>query len=321
MVVWIHAAVGLYSWLVLKPVWKRIGGLVLPVLFADPGARADRLRRGRARKCWRSSATDPAWRAYITREPATGRAGDEPARCAAGAHPRGLRPARGGRRRRCSAGGMLRDRAAVTVAYDEGFPRAGGAVCRSSSSASPTTFRTRMSARRAGAAARAACASSPAPASLSPRNETERETLARVARGRERSPRLPGARPRQRRIGDARPSARCADALGRAHPGRMGRRHEPRVVVGASCSRSPRAARRARRDLAQGPAETRQRHRQYASRADDRHGRGRVSPTSSSCCWSGIGVEVAVLELCLRFIARRAGCACNSRRARRCVPA
>ena len=36
MVVWIHAAVGLYSWLVLKPVWKRIGGFVLPVLFAIP---------------------------------------------------------------------------------------------------------------------------------------------------------------------------------------------------------------------------------------------------------------------------------------------
>ncbi len=36
MVVWIHAAVGLYSWLVLKVVWKRIGGLVLPLLFAIP---------------------------------------------------------------------------------------------------------------------------------------------------------------------------------------------------------------------------------------------------------------------------------------------
>ena len=34
--VWVHAALGLYSWLVLKPVWQRIGGLVLPVLFAVP---------------------------------------------------------------------------------------------------------------------------------------------------------------------------------------------------------------------------------------------------------------------------------------------
>jgi len=34
--VWVHAALGLYSWLVLKPVWKRIGPLVLPLLFAVP---------------------------------------------------------------------------------------------------------------------------------------------------------------------------------------------------------------------------------------------------------------------------------------------
>lgn len=36
LVVWMHAAIGLYSWLVLKPVWRRLGGLVLPVLFALP---------------------------------------------------------------------------------------------------------------------------------------------------------------------------------------------------------------------------------------------------------------------------------------------
>jgi adenylate cyclase len=34
--VWVHAALGLYSWLVLKPAWRRIGGFVLPVLFAVP---------------------------------------------------------------------------------------------------------------------------------------------------------------------------------------------------------------------------------------------------------------------------------------------
>ena len=34
--VWVHAAIGLYSWLVLKPVWRRIGGVVLPLLFAVP---------------------------------------------------------------------------------------------------------------------------------------------------------------------------------------------------------------------------------------------------------------------------------------------
>ena len=36
IVVWMHGAIGLYSWLVLKPVWRRISGLVLPVLFAIP---------------------------------------------------------------------------------------------------------------------------------------------------------------------------------------------------------------------------------------------------------------------------------------------
>lgn len=34
--VWVHASLGLYSWLVLKPVWRRIGGFVLPVLFVIP---------------------------------------------------------------------------------------------------------------------------------------------------------------------------------------------------------------------------------------------------------------------------------------------
>lgn len=36
VVVWIHGALGLYSWLVLKPIWSRIGGIVLPILFAVP---------------------------------------------------------------------------------------------------------------------------------------------------------------------------------------------------------------------------------------------------------------------------------------------
>ena len=36
VIVWMHAAIGLYSWLVLKPVWRHIGGFVLPVLFAVP---------------------------------------------------------------------------------------------------------------------------------------------------------------------------------------------------------------------------------------------------------------------------------------------
>ena len=36
VVVWIHGALGLYSWLVLKPVWTRIGGIILPILFGVP---------------------------------------------------------------------------------------------------------------------------------------------------------------------------------------------------------------------------------------------------------------------------------------------
>ncbi|MSQ73634.1 MAG: hypothetical protein EXR27_20520 [Betaproteobacteria bacterium] len=34
--VWVHAALGLYTWLVLKPLWRRIGGIVLLLLFAVP---------------------------------------------------------------------------------------------------------------------------------------------------------------------------------------------------------------------------------------------------------------------------------------------
>jgi adenylate cyclase len=65
MVVWIHAAVGLYSWLVLKPVWKRIGGFVLPVLFAVPiFALLGFAEAGR--EVLEKLATDPAWRAHIT---------------------------------------------------------------------------------------------------------------------------------------------------------------------------------------------------------------------------------------------------------------
>src|SRR5258706_5013897 len=36
VIVWVHAALGLYSWLVLKPGWRRVGGRVLPALFVGP---------------------------------------------------------------------------------------------------------------------------------------------------------------------------------------------------------------------------------------------------------------------------------------------
>ncbi len=34
--VWVHGVIGLYGWLVLKPVWRRIGPLVTPVFFLVP---------------------------------------------------------------------------------------------------------------------------------------------------------------------------------------------------------------------------------------------------------------------------------------------
>src|SRR5688572_32070790 len=64
MVVWIHAAVGLYSWLVLKPVWKRIGGFMLPVLFAVPILALLGFAES-GKEVVEKLATEPAWRAHI----------------------------------------------------------------------------------------------------------------------------------------------------------------------------------------------------------------------------------------------------------------
>ena len=64
MAVWIHAAVGLYSWLVLKPVWKRIGGFVLPLLFAVPILALLGFAES-GREVLEKLATDVAWRQYI----------------------------------------------------------------------------------------------------------------------------------------------------------------------------------------------------------------------------------------------------------------
>ncbi|MDO1583028.1 2Fe-2S iron-sulfur cluster-binding protein [Rhizobium oryzicola] len=36
VVVWIHGSIGLYNWLILKPVWRRIGAFVTPLLFFVP---------------------------------------------------------------------------------------------------------------------------------------------------------------------------------------------------------------------------------------------------------------------------------------------
>lgn len=64
MIVWIHGALGLVSWLVLRPVWRRIGGVVLPVLFAVPiMALLGFAESGRA--VLERLDTDPAWRNLI----------------------------------------------------------------------------------------------------------------------------------------------------------------------------------------------------------------------------------------------------------------
>jgi adenylate cyclase len=36
VVVWVHGAIGLYSWMVLQTWWKRVGAFILPFLFAVP---------------------------------------------------------------------------------------------------------------------------------------------------------------------------------------------------------------------------------------------------------------------------------------------
>lgn len=65
IVVWIHAAVGLYSWLVLKPVWQRVGGFVLPLLFAVPILALLGFAEA-GREVLQKLASDPAWRDHVT---------------------------------------------------------------------------------------------------------------------------------------------------------------------------------------------------------------------------------------------------------------
>jgi adenylate cyclase len=64
MVVWIHAALGLYSWLVLKPVWKRVGGFVMPLLFAVPILALLGFAEA-GREVLARLAGDPAWREHV----------------------------------------------------------------------------------------------------------------------------------------------------------------------------------------------------------------------------------------------------------------
>ncbi len=64
MIVWIHGALGLYSWLVLLPVWRRIGGIVLPVLFAVPILALLGFAES-GREVLQRLETDPAWKTLI----------------------------------------------------------------------------------------------------------------------------------------------------------------------------------------------------------------------------------------------------------------
>ena len=65
MIVWIHGALGLYSWLVLQPVWRRIGALVLPLLFALPIVALLGFAES-GREVLDRLANDPSWRTHIT---------------------------------------------------------------------------------------------------------------------------------------------------------------------------------------------------------------------------------------------------------------
>ena len=65
VIVWVHGALGLYSWLVLKPVWRRVGGLVLPVLFAVSILALVGFAES-GKEVLEKLATDPAWKAYLT---------------------------------------------------------------------------------------------------------------------------------------------------------------------------------------------------------------------------------------------------------------
>jgi adenylate cyclase len=65
VIVWVHAALGLYSWLVLKPVWRRIGSIVLPALFAVPILALVGFAES-GKEVLEKLANDPAWQKHLT---------------------------------------------------------------------------------------------------------------------------------------------------------------------------------------------------------------------------------------------------------------
>ena len=64
MMVWIHGALGLVAWMVLLPSWRRIGAVVLPVLFAVPILALLGFAEG-GRAVLERLASDPAWKTLI----------------------------------------------------------------------------------------------------------------------------------------------------------------------------------------------------------------------------------------------------------------
>jgi adenylate cyclase len=122
--VWVHAALGLYSWLVLKPAWRRIGGFVLPVLFAVPVvALLGFVEAGK--EVIEKLAGDAAWRDLILQNQAR----LDEARAQLSALNSVLVKVYGGfvlLALAVFAGRILRDRAlSVRVAYDEGLAASG----------------------------------------------------------------------------------------------------------------------------------------------------------------------------------------------------
>lgn len=64
VIVWVHGALGLYAWMVLLPSWKRIGGIVLPVLFAVPVLALLGFAES-GRQVLERLENDPAWKTLI----------------------------------------------------------------------------------------------------------------------------------------------------------------------------------------------------------------------------------------------------------------
>jgi adenylate cyclase len=181
MVVWIHAAVGLYSWLVLRPLWKRIGGLVLPVLFAIPVLALIGFAES-GKEVLDKLANDPVWRAHII---------DNLRKVVQVTDPLNALQTRillvYGLLVLAAAGvlvwRLLRDRAMVSVAYDEGFSARGrrGLSILEMSLANDVPHAHVCSARgRCGTCRVGVEAGAEA---LSPRSSLEAFTLARVGAG------------------------------------------------------------------------------------------------------------------------------------------